>query len=278
MGQQLLQPLEVALLGGREEAGRELLALLARGLEPRAPLLHVAAGPRGELAGVLLARPDDLRDPVVGLVEHLAQQERGALLGRQALEQDEEGERQRVRHLGLARGIVVGARHERLRQPLAHVGLAPDPRRAEVVEREPRDHRRQVRARRLDPLAALARPVEAEEPLLHHVLRLAHAAEHPVGDGERRRAERVELLLGHRSAESLREALPPARDSAAASRARASPSRSRRPSSRSSWRSPPHRPASRPSQRGTRLGGLASSALASTGSHSRTGAGSSSTT
>ena len=35
--------------------------------------------------------------------------------------------------------------------------------------------------------------------------------------------------------------------------------------------------ASRPSQRGMRLGGLASSALASTGSHSRTGAGSSST-
>jgi hypothetical protein len=32
-------------------------------------------------------------------------------------------------------------------------------------------------------------PVEAEQPLLHHVLRLAHAAEHPVGDGERRPAE-----------------------------------------------------------------------------------------
>src|SRR4051812_20230084 len=31
------------------------------------------------------------------------------------------------------------------------------------------------------------------------------------GDGKRRRAKRVELLLGHRSAESLREALPPAR-------------------------------------------------------------------
>ena len=199
------------IVGTSEQNARELLPLLARGLEPGAALLDVAAGPRGELAGVLLARADDLRDPVVGLVEHLAQQERGALLGRQALEQDEEGERQRVGHLGLAGGIVVGARHERLRQPLADVGLAPDPRRAEVVEREPRDHRRQVGARRLDPLAALARPVQAQEPLLHHVLRLAHAAEHPVGDGERRRAELVELLLGHRSAESLREALPPAR-------------------------------------------------------------------
>ena len=108
VGQQLLQPLEIALLGGREEAGRELLALLARGVEPGAPLVDVAAGPCGELAGVLLARTDDVGDPVVGLVEHLAEQERGALLGRQALEQDEKGERQRVRHLGLAGGIVVG--------------------------------------------------------------------------------------------------------------------------------------------------------------------------
>ena len=33
----------------------ELLALLARGLEPGVVLLHAAAGPGGELAGVLLA-------------------------------------------------------------------------------------------------------------------------------------------------------------------------------------------------------------------------------
>ncbi len=40
VGQQFLQPSEVTLLGGREEAGRELLPLLARGLEPGAPLLQ----------------------------------------------------------------------------------------------------------------------------------------------------------------------------------------------------------------------------------------------
>src|SRR4051794_40332857 len=62
VGQQLLQPFEIALLRGRDEAGRELLRLLARGLEAGAPpLLHVAAGPCGELPGVLLARADDLR-------------------------------------------------------------------------------------------------------------------------------------------------------------------------------------------------------------------------
>ena len=140
VGQQFLQPLEIPLLGGREEAVRERVALLARGLEsdaPTPPLLHVAAGPRHELAGVLRARTDDLRDPVVRLVEHLVQQERGPLLRRQALEQHQEGERHRVRDLGLPGGIVVGARHERLREPLTHVGLAPNPRRAEMVEREP---------------------------------------------------------------------------------------------------------------------------------------------
>jgi hypothetical protein len=36
VGQQLLQPIEIAVVGGREEAGRELLPLLARGLEPGA--------------------------------------------------------------------------------------------------------------------------------------------------------------------------------------------------------------------------------------------------
>ncbi|MGH2991516.1 MAG: hypothetical protein ACRDMA_16980 [Solirubrobacterales bacterium] len=49
VGQQVVQPLEIVLLGGREEAGRKLLPLLARGLEPGPPLLHVAAGPCGEL-------------------------------------------------------------------------------------------------------------------------------------------------------------------------------------------------------------------------------------
>ena len=107
VGQQLLQPREIAVLDGGEEAGGEFLALLTRGLEPRAPLRHMPASPGGELAGVLLAGADDLRDPVVGLVEHLAQQERGTLLGREGLEHDEEGERQRVGHLGLAGGIVV---------------------------------------------------------------------------------------------------------------------------------------------------------------------------
>ena len=135
MGQQFLEAFEIPVLGSREEAGRELLSLLARGVEAWTSLLHVAAGAGDELAGIWLACVEDLRDPVVRFVEHLVEKERGTLLGRQALEQDEKGERQRVGHLQAAGGIVVGARHERLRQPLPHIGLAPNPRGAKLIER-----------------------------------------------------------------------------------------------------------------------------------------------
>ena len=45
------------------------IALLARGFEPRAPLLNVATSPCGELAGVLFGGADDLRDPYAGLMD-----------------------------------------------------------------------------------------------------------------------------------------------------------------------------------------------------------------
>ena len=59
----------------------DVAAAFERAVAAGAALLDVAAGPRGELAGVLLAGADDPRDLLVGLVEHLAQQEGGALLG-----------------------------------------------------------------------------------------------------------------------------------------------------------------------------------------------------
>src|SRR5262247_3839241 len=52
MSKQRLQPGEIALLGGREEPSGQLVALLARRLESRSPLLDVASGPSGELAYV----------------------------------------------------------------------------------------------------------------------------------------------------------------------------------------------------------------------------------
>ena len=93
MREQRLESTEVAVLRRREEPAGQLFALLARGLEPRAPLLHVTPRSRRDLPHVVLALVDDLRDLVVSVVEHVAQQQHRALLGREGLEQHEERHR-----------------------------------------------------------------------------------------------------------------------------------------------------------------------------------------
>src|SRR4051794_38982481 len=271
---QRLERAEVPVARGGEEAARELVALRARGLEARPPLLHVAARPGGELARVVFRLADDPRDLVVAVVEHVVEEQYGALLGRQALEQHEEGKRERVRHLGLRAGVVG---HDWLGQPLAHVALAPCTRRAELVDRESRRDRGDVGARGLDLLAALEGAMQAQQRLLHDVLGLAHAAEHAVRDPERDRSELAEqVVFGGQAA------------TASAKPSRQLECAGCQPSSRFAFSFDAPRtsvimtaaasPASaRPSQRGTCLGGLAPATAAAAGSHSATGAGSSST-
>ena len=162
-----------------------------------AALLHVAPRPRRELAGVGLAGADDRRDLVVGVVEHLAQQERGPLLGREALEHDEEGQRQRVGELGLRGGLILAC-DQRLGQPLADVRLAPGAGRAQLIDAEAGDDGGDPGRRRVDPLAAGERAVQAQQGLLHHVLVLARAAQHAVRHREGARAQLlVEVAAGH---------------------------------------------------------------------------------
>jgi hypothetical protein len=55
-----------------------------------------------------------------------------------------------------------------------------------------------VSRRRLDPLASLERVVQPQQGLLGDVLGLGDAAEHPVRDRERRRAELVEEFVVRR--------------------------------------------------------------------------------
>ena len=76
---------------------------------------------------------------------------------------------------------------QRLGQPRADVGLAAHARRAQDVDRQPRRDRRQerrARSRRAGGRGA------AQVRLLHDVLGLGDAAEHPVGDREEQRAQR----------------------------------------------------------------------------------------
>jgi hypothetical protein len=67
-------------------------------------------------------------------------------------------------------GVALAPGDERLGQPLAGVGLAPDSGGAQLVDGKPRDHGRDVRPRRLDALTRLERAVQAQEALLHDVL------------------------------------------------------------------------------------------------------------
>jgi hypothetical protein len=94
----------------------------------------ITVSPRHELAGVVLARDDDGGDLRVAVVEDLAQQERGPLLGRQALEQHRERQGQRVRHLGMVGRVAATVVDQRLGQPFAHVALTSDPTRSQLVD------------------------------------------------------------------------------------------------------------------------------------------------
>jgi hypothetical protein len=136
--------------------------------------------------------PTTLRDLVVVVVEHLAQQEHRALDRTERLEHHQErhrdrlGERQPVARRGRA------LRHQRLREPRTDVGLALHARRAQVVDRQARHDRRQPGPRRVDLLVGSVLP--AQEGVLHDVLRIAHAAEHAIGDPEEQAAMLLEGL------------------------------------------------------------------------------------
>ena len=162
----------------------------------------MTAGADVQLAAVVLAALDDLRDLAVVVVEDLAEQEDGALDRRQALQQDEERHRERVGGLGLRGGVRLGAGQERFGQPLADVLLAADARGPEVVDAEACHDRREVRLRRLDLLAAGLGAMDAEEGLLDDVLGLADAADHPVGDREHQRPELFVRRFGAHASET----------------------------------------------------------------------------
>src|SRR5690606_19742233 len=59
VGQHPLERLQITVADGGEKASRELVTPLLGCLEAWAALVHVPAGTRGELAGVVLLRPDD---------------------------------------------------------------------------------------------------------------------------------------------------------------------------------------------------------------------------
>ena len=78
-GEQLDKTLGVALLPRGKEAAGDLLPLLPRDVETVPAFLDVPVRPGEDLAAVVGALADDLGNLVVGVVEHLAEEEDGAL-------------------------------------------------------------------------------------------------------------------------------------------------------------------------------------------------------
>jgi hypothetical protein len=99
-------------------------------LEAGPALLDVASGAGGELAHVVLALADDRRYLRIPVVEHIVKQKHGSLLGREAFQQHQHGQRQRVGCLRVPGWIIVPVGDYRLWQPVADVALAAAARRA----------------------------------------------------------------------------------------------------------------------------------------------------
>ena len=185
VGEQRHEPVDVAVGDRLDEAAGELVALLRRRLEARLARVDVRARAGGDLAAVRLAALDDLGDLRERVVEHVVQQEHRPLHRRQRLQHEQERRRDRLAQLGaLGRPGGVAVAEHRLGQPLADVGLAPHARRLQLVDRQPRRDGRQERLVGGDRRPLLALAVQAQHRLLHDVLGLPHAAQHPVGDRE----------------------------------------------------------------------------------------------
>src|SRR2546427_482911 len=156
---------------------------------PTAPSTSAARAARGA--------PHDGSDLVEGQVEHVVQHERDPLGGSQRLEYHEQRETDRLGQervvLGVDPGVAARDRLGRVRAPLQRL-LGPRRARAQHVEAQPRDDRRQPSPEVLD--SARVRAAEPYPGLLNGVVRLALRAEHAVGD----RPEVTPVLL-----ESLRQ-------------------------------------------------------------------------
>lgn len=147
------------------------------------PLVHVLAGASRELAhGGLAAieRGGDLgeREP-----ERLAEHEHGALQRRERLQDDEDGERNRLGEHGRLRGVGRGRPEvgdQRLRQPGTHVRLTPDLCLPQSVDGEAGGDADEIGARFAHLVAVGLGP--AQPGVLDDVLGVRHTAQHAVGD------------------------------------------------------------------------------------------------
>jgi hypothetical protein len=151
------------------------------------------AGCGGQLSAGRRGTADDAGHLGEGVAEDVVEDERDALGRGHRVEHDEEGHADRLIqgdpvgrvHGGTARppGGPLRTFGQRLGDPFAHVGLSPDPGRAEQVEADAAGDRRQPGAGGCDGVLMLpGHGVPADIGLLNGILHLGHGAEKPVGE------------------------------------------------------------------------------------------------
>jgi len=179
----------------------------------------VVPGAGEDLTAVRLGLAGDLGDLAVVVAEDLVEQEYGAFGRRQAFQQDEEGHRQGIGHLGALRGVGCGGGgqlvgDEGLGQPGADVGFPPDPGGPQVTDGQPGGDRGQVGLGRGDAGAVAERAGQPQKRLLDDVLGIADAPRHPVGDREHQRPELGVAVLAIGGGGRRHAALPDVKASA----------------------------------------------------------------
>ena len=176
------EAVEIALAGGGEVGVDDCPLADHVGVRRRRRVAHAAPGAACELAGRLRRAVDHRRDLVEWHREHVVQHEREPFGRAERVEHDLQRDPDGVRQQRLVLGVGPGHRRadERLRNEGVQRLLAARPARAEHVQADPRDDRRQPRVEAVD-----LRRVGAPQPqpgLLHGVVGLAQRAEDPVGD------------------------------------------------------------------------------------------------
>src|SRR6185312_10805497 len=193
LGEQAFKAVEVAGLRCRDE-GIQKSSLLFRShgfvLGGGEVLLRSAE----QLAGAHLARLHDLRDLCVAVVEGRSQHIGGSLGGRELLEQNEHGETESLAAFGTE--CRIGARVNGFGKPRADVALAPHSRGLHEVDGESGGGGGEKCGRILHGGAVVSLP--AQPGLLHDVFRVAHRAEHPIGDTEQARTDGGEYCCSGR--------------------------------------------------------------------------------
>ena len=174
-----LRALRVSFLRRGEEGLKK--AAMFGGAYLCSPLIdNVFAGAGNQLAGIRLGELKDVRDIAMGIVESLAKNVGGTLIGREIFEQEKN--RQLQCFTTFCSEGRVGSGVYGLREPGANICLALRTRGLGETDCQP--HRRRYKKCCRVPHHTAVGGLPAQPDLLHNVLRFGRSSEDAVGDAE----------------------------------------------------------------------------------------------